>query len=951
MKKTVDPIIQLHVHSEYSLLDGSIRTKDLINRAKQLGQTHCALTDHGNMHGAVEFYLEAKKAGIIPIVGCEVYHQGQAETLELAKEMGKSAPEVGAFHLPVLAENTQGYHSLLKLVSSGYLDGNYEKVPIISEKSLDRHNQNIVALSGCLKGEMGFWIKEMRKAHGQEGPLAFAVDHKLTGPMYGCLSALVQKMLKRFGKGNFYVELSHNNLPGQINLLPDLVAAAEHFQLPIVATADIHYLDKDFMDTHALAVAIKNSLTLNHIKGRLRNAQFHFPSNEEMHEHFSQWPEALKNTQKIAAQCSSLEIKMDTYFLPKIDLGNQESPKMALQRLAHAGLQERFHVLKKSYGDELNESKMEEYRARLNYELKVIIQMGFPDYFLIVQDFINWAKRNGIPVGPGRGSGAGSLVAYALKITDLDPIPYNLIFERFLNPERVSMPDFDVDFCQWRREEVIQYCVQKYGSENVAQITTFGKMQAKGAIKSVGRAMNLGYTRVDQFTKLFPPDLGITLKDALEQEPRLQEEMEKDDALKECMNSALQLEGLASHTSVHAAGLVISDGSMTNYVPVYTVDGNSYITQYEMKPTEKVGLVKFDFLGLKTLTVIDKAVHLIKNSVNAQININDIPLDDAKVYEMLSLGHTVGIFQCESAGITQLILKLKPSTFEDVIALVALFRPGPLGSGMVDDFVERKHGRQKITYPHPSLEPILKDTYGMILYQEQVQKIAAVLANYSLGEADLLRRAMGKKIPEEMAKQKSRFISGALENSIEHTLAEEIFDLMAEFAKYGFNKSHSAAYGLVSYQTAFLKTHYPEQFLAASMTCDMDHTDKLVRYVEDCLRCGFEVLPPNINRSFKDFDVPGKNKVGFALAAIKGVGETVLQALILEREQKGTYKDLIDLSHRLNLSNLGKKTLQLLITAGALDSFGYARKDLEKIVPELVSYSQKYHEEIGRAHV
>ena len=932
----------LHVHSEYSLADGSIRIKELVKKTVERGHTHVALTDHGNMHGAIEFYQACKGSGITPIIGCEIYHRGSDQSLAYAKDKGLEDTSQGAFHLVVLAKDTKGYQSLLKVVSSGYTDGNLNEVPIVPESALDEYPEQLVALTSCLRGEFAFWVKELRKASGS-GELSFDLTRPGLKAPYEGLSAYVAMMKQRFGEENFYVELINNNLAEQKRLIPDLAAAADHFQVPLVASADAHYLDKEFADTHALAVAIKNGITLNHIRERQRSAHFHLANDEEMKNLFAQYPQAITNTMEVARKCSGIEIKMDTYYLPKIDLGTNESPVEALERIAKEGLEERFSVLAEC-GVALTDDQKKVYWERLGYELKVIVQMGFPDYFLIVQDFINWAKRNEIPVGPGRGSGAGSLVAYALKITDLDPLPYNLIFERFLNPERVSMPDFDVDFCQWRREEVIQYCVEKYGFSNVAQITTFGKMQAKGAVKSVGRAMNLGYSRVDQFTKLFPPDLGITLTDALEQEPRLKEEMEKDEALKDCMNYALKLEGLASHTSVHAAGLVISDGDMTGFVPVYTTDGKSYITQYEMKPTEKVGLVKFDFLGLKTLTVIDTAVRLVKKNKDPHFNIGKIPLDDNAVYEMVSKGHTVGIFQCESMGMTQLILKLKPSTFEDIIALVALFRPGPLGSGMVDDFVERKHGRQKISYPHPSLAPILKDTYGMILYQEQVQKIAAVLANYSLGEADLLRRAMGKKIAEEMAKQKTRFVTGSVENDIDKKLAEEIFDLMAEFAKYGFNKSHSAAYGLVSYQTAYLKTHFPEEFLAASMTCDMDNTEKIIRYAEDCIRLGFTILPPDINRSFRDFDVPSPGKVGFALAAIKGVGEAVLEPLIKEREQNGPYKSLENLASRINLAKLGKKTLQLLTAAGALDSFGYSRKDIDKIVPELVTYSQNLHD-------
>ena len=935
----------LHVHSEYSLLDGSCRIDRLVERAQQMGHTHVALTDHGNMHGAVDFYLAATKAGITPILGCEIYHRVPSEILELTEQVGVSSDRVpGAFHLVLLAQDTVGYKNLIKIVSSGYCGSDFNELPIVEPQQIEAHCRQIVALSACAKGQLGFLVALLRRL-SPEGPFPFDRFNGKQRLVMDAIEHYARSMGSQFGGENFYVELIDNGLPGQRQQIDDLAAVADRLGLEIVASADAHYLDQGFSELHALSIAIKNSLTLNDIRSRIRTSTFHLASDAEMAQRFSAYPQALSNSMVIARKCSGLELSMGTYFLPKIDLGTGESPKQALRRIAAEGLQARFEVLGKLYGPDFDDAKKQEYHKRLGHELDVIEQMGFPDYFLIVQDFINWAKTQKIPVGPGRGSGAGSLVAYALRITDLDPIPYNLIFERFLNPDRISMPDFDVDFCQWRREEVIQYCIDKYGEQQVAQITTFGKMQAKAAVKSVGRAMNLGYNRVDRFTKLFPPDLGITLKEALAAEPRLEQEMERDDSLRDCMNHALELEGQVSHTSVHAAGIVISDGPMTDYIPIYTTDGKSYITQYEMKPTEKVGLVKFDFLGLKTLTVIDKAVQLIGESEGGQqIDIESIPLDDAAVYNLISQGHTCGIFQCESGGMTQLITKLKPSTFEDVIALVALFRPGPLGSGMVDDFVERKHGRQEISYPHELLEPILCDTYGMILYQEQVQKIAAVLASYTLGEADLLRRAMGKKIAAEMAKQKDRFVSGAIANKIDPKLSEEIFDLMAEFAKYGFNKSHSAAYGLVSYQTAYLKTHFPEQFLAASMTCDMDNTDKIVRYVEDCRRMSFVVMNPSINRSQLDFSVPKARHVDFGLAAIKGVGAQALAPILEDRRAGGAFSGLTDLATRVHLGKVGKKTLQLLIQAGALDDFGYPRRYLDSVIADVVAFSAQLHD-------
>ncbi len=925
----------LHVHSEYSIMDGSIKVYDLIKRVKELGHTHVAITDHGNMHCAVDFYVAAKSAKITPIIGCEIFHRGLEVTHALEGE--KPNP----FHLVLLAKNTAGYKGLLRLVSSAYIGKQLQEVPLVPEEILSAETQNMVALSGCLRGEFGFLVRKLRKHLGDKVPLVFESDDEPIRHILSALTDHVNLMKSRFGAENYYIELIDNNLSEQKALLRDLVFAAKHFDIPYVATADAHYLHKDFLETHALSVAIKNSLTLNNMRDRLSNAEFHLTTDEEMERKFSAWPEALAHSLDIAKKCSFVEIELGKYFFPKIDLGTAETPEEALRRLGKEGLQERITHLKSLYGDGCLtlEKEREEYWNRLQYELDMIVQMGFTDYFLIVQDFIIWAKKQGIPVGPGRGSGAGSLVAYALKITDIDPIPYGLIFERFLNPERVSLPDFDVDFCQWRRDEVIKYCVQKYGANKVAQITTFGKMLAKGAVKSVGRAMNISYGRMDRFTKLFPTDLGITLKDVIAKEPRINEEMAKDDSLRRCMDFAMELEGLVNHTSVHAAGVVISNGPMTDYVPVYTTDGNFLITQYEMKPAEKVGLVKFDFLGLKTLTVIAEAVKFIHAGVDPNFDINKIPMDDLGVFKLLSKGYTCGIFQCESGGITQLITKLKPSSFEDIIALVALYRPGPLGSGMVDDFVERKHGRQKITYLHPELEPILKDTYGMILYQEQVQKIAAVLASYSLGEADLLRRAMGKKIPEEMAKQKSRFITGSQARGVDSILAEEIFDLMAEFANYGFNKSHSAAYGLVSYQTAYLKAHFPAQFLAASMTCDRDNLDKIVRYAQECRRLGIKVIPPDINTGTLNFEVPAPGHISFALTAIKGVGESAVTPLLNVRAIKGPFKSLQELAEKVPLAEVGKKTLQLLIEVGAFDSFKILRSTLKNLVPGIVAYS------------
>ena len=936
-----EDLVHLHVHTEYSLLDGAIRIGDLLKRALELGHKAVAVTDHGALFGAIELYLKAKDKGLKAIIGSEVFHSGTVATKELAKSLGQTTPPT--FHLVLLATSLEGYKHLIKAVSDGYLVGLGE-VPIVSEAALDQYGHGLIGLSSCLRGEFAYLTAELRRLAGSgDLPLTPTADDP-AAPVMAALAAHVEAMQRRFGAGNYYVELIDNNIPEQKRMLPDLVAVARHFALPLVASADAHYPKKEMAESHAVLMGIKHGLTMSKIRGRRKGTQFHLFDNDEMLQKYGAWPEALANTKKIADACN-VKFEFGKYFLPKFDTGRPETPEEAMCRFARSMLEDRFVALRKLYGPKFDAAREDFYKKRLEYELNVICNMGFASYFLIVQDFINWSKRQGIPVGPGRGSGAGSLVAYSLRITDLDPIPYNLLFERFLNPDRVSMPDFDVDFCQDRRDEVIQYVTEKYGADTVAQITTFGKMNAKAVVRDVGRVLELGYGRVDKIAKLIPDDLGITLEEALKKEPRILEEAGRDDAVADLIRLARQLEGLARHTSVHAAGIVISDGPMTDFVPVYTVANSpGLITQFEMKMAEKVGLVKFDFLGLKTLTVIQKAIDIIRVAKCPDFDIELIPLDDKKVYQFVSAGHTVGIFQLESSGMRNLVVKLKPSVFEDMIALVALFRPGPLGSGMVDDFIECKHGRKPIVYPLPQLENILKETYGVILYQEQVMKVAGELASYSLGEADLLRRAMGKKIAAEMEKQKERFVSGAIANGHNLQKSGEIFDLMAEFANYGFNKSHSAAYGLIAYQTAFLKTHYPAEFMAAIMTCDLDNTSKIVRYVDECRRMRIKVLPPDVNRSILTFDVPAASTIGFGLAAIKGVGAQALEPLIIERTKGGPYTSLSDMARRVPLTKVGKKTLELLAQAGALDGFGMSRPKLCEVIPEVVKFSEAHHE-------
>jgi len=934
--------VHLHIHSEYSLLDGAIRIGDLIKKAKKLGHSAITLTDHGNMFGAIEFYGKCKESGIKPIVGTEIYWEGASDQ-QLLKQEGFGRPrKADAFHLVLLAKSVKGYRSLCRIVSSAYLDAKPDApLPYVSHKALETQAEDLIGLSSCLRGEFGSLLENL--ALRCPDPLAElrapSVDNHL---LVEALDRHVAAMRLILGEGNYFIELIDNNLPQQKRMLPILVGAAEHYGLPLVASADSHYLNPDDQEAHAVLTAIKNDLTMADIRGRLQTSEFHVFDNEEMQSRYGAWPTSLTN-QKLIADACKLEFSFGEYFLPRFEAQNGETEADALRRIAREGLEERLTLLRPLYGKSLTPEKETLYRERLEYEVEVIISMGFPGYFLIVQDFINWAKNHDIPVGPGRGSGAGSVVAYALRITDLDPLRFNLIFERFLNPERVSMPDFDVDFCQDRRDEVIRYVTQKYGAENVAQITTFGKMKAKAALRDVGRVLQIGYGKVDRIAKLIPNELDIKLEDALAKEPRILEEGKKDENIQKMIELALKIEGLSRHTSVHAAGVVIADGGMQNLVPVYKSEDGSLITQYEMKNAEKVGLVKFDFLGLKTLTVIDKAVKLIRATKDPKFDIEKIDLEKKEVYDQISQAYSVGIFQLESSGMQALLKKLKPSRFEDIVAVVALFRPGPLGSGMVDDFIERKHGRQEIQYLNPSLEPILSDTYGIILYQEQVQKIAATLASYSLGEADLLRRAMGKKKPEEMAKQKARFVSGCKDNKVDETLAEDLFELMAKFAAYGFNKSHSAAYGLVSYQTAYLKTFYPEQFMAAIMTCDLDNTDKLVRYVEECRRLKFQLLPPDINRSFLQFDVPKAKTIGFGLAAVKGIGGHSLEAILSERDKGGLFRSLTELSKRVDLHKVGKKTLELLIQVGALDGFGKTRAVLMALLPDMIKFSEAHH--------
>jgi len=909
--------VHLHLHSQYSLLDGAIKLNELVSRAKEFKMPAIAVTDHGNMFGAVEFYSKAMNAGIKPIVGCEVY---VAPGSRFTKGNARGSSEA-SYHLVLLCMNQVGYKNICHLVSAAYREGFYYK-PRIDWELLAEHNEGLIALSACLGGEL---------------PTMINLNHPE--------EALVRagQMAQIFDNQRFYLELQENFLPEQAKANAGLISIAEELNLPLVATNDCHYLSREDSFAHEILLCIQTGKTMDDPnRMRFPNDEFYVKSPQEMVQLFPDHPEAIANTIQIAERCN-LDLDFNTYHFPQYNKPADKTLDQVLEEQSRLGLAERLKEIGKLR--DLTEDDLQIYNDRLEEELTCIEQMGFPGYFLIVADFINWGKDQGIPVGPGRGSAAGSLVAYAIRITDIDPIPYNLLFERFLNPERISMPDIDVDFCIYGRERVIEYVRQKYGSENVAQIITFGTMQAKGALRDVGRALNIPYGEVDKIAKLVPNVLGITLKQAINQEPQLKALIDKDSKIKELSIIALALEGLTRHASTHAAGVVVTPKPLPEYLPLY-VDPKSggQVTQYPMSYVEKIGLVKFDFLGLKTLTVIENAVRIIREGKDSAFDLKSIPIDDKTTFELLSRGETTGVFQLESSGMKEYLVKLKPNCFEDLIAMVALYRPGPLGSGMVDSFIKRKHGTEQFKYDFSQLEPILKDTYGVIVYQEQVMLIAQVLAKYSLGAADLLRRAMGKKKPEEMAKQKKIFLAGAAENKLNIKKAESVFDLMEKFAAYGFNKSHSAAYALIAYQTAYLKAHYPVEFMAALLTEDMENTDKVIKDIGEVRAMGVEVLPPDINASARSFTV-AEEVMRFGLGAVKGVGAAALDSIQLVRKEK-PFTSLQDFCERVDLRKVNKKVAEALIKCGAFDSLGGKRAQFFAGLEEAMDIGQRLQREL-----
>ena len=883
--------VPLRAHSEYSLVAGLGSISALVAQAKALNFTALTLSDESNCFAAIKFYRECVAAKIKPIFAADL----------LLKT------DTAPVRFTLLCQNEQGYRSLTQLISYAYLNGErFQGLPLIEKSWLSEAScQGLIALSGGVQGEIArALLKENHQA----------------------AEALLMDWLRVFNEDRFYLEVFRVGLPEEEAYIEQVRILAHKMDLPIVATQPSFFLKADDFMVHEVRCAIHDGFSLEDpTRPKNFTEQQYLMSGAEMAERFQDLPEALANNAELAKRCN-MHFALGQVFLPNFPIPEALSEVDYFRKAARLGLTERLKIILAGLETEvLQKEKQQNYLERLELELEVIIKMGFSGYFLIVADFIQWSKNNGVPVGPGRGSGAGSLVAYALKITDIDPLPYDLLFERFLNPERVSLPDFDVDFCMEGRDRVIEYVAEKYGRQAVSQIITFGSMAAKAVVRDVGRASALPYGFVDGIAKLIPLDLGMTLAEALTQEPQLKKRYEAEDDVKNLIDMALRLEGTVRNVGKHAGGVVIAPKDLTEFTPIYCEEGSQQIvTQYDKDDVESIGLVKFDFLGLRNLTIIQESlntIHQLQDLDAPLFDINLIPLNDSKTYDLLKKGETTAVFQLESRGMKELIKRLKPDCFEDIIALVALFRPGPLQSGMVDDFIERKHGHAKIVYPHPLAAPILKPTYGIILYQEQVMLIAQVLGNYTLGAADLLRRAMGKKKPEEMAKQRSIFVQGAAQNQIDEATASGIFDLMEKFAGYGFNKSHSAAYALLAYQTAYLKAHYPAAFMAAVLSSDMDNTDKLVGFVDECKAMHLNIFPPDIQASAYHFKMVDAHSIRYGFGAIKGVGQAAIEALLLERKV-GAFKDLFDLCQRIDLRKINKRVLEALIMSGALDQLG-----------------------------
>ena len=910
--ENIPDFVHLHVHTQYSLLDGAIRIDDLLQRASDFGMHSVATTDHGTMFGAVEFFEKATKAGIKPIIGIEIYVAPRSRFDKTPLD------NKGLAHLILLAENQDGYRNLCKLASAAQLEGFYYK-PRVDKQLLREHSQGLIAMTACLNGEVPRRIRD--------GNMDIA-------------DASALEYLDIFGENNFYLEVQNNGIDIQENVNKALLDMSRRLSIPLAASNDCHYLQREDVRAHDVLLCIQTGKTI-HDNDRLkfRTDQLYFKSKAEMHAYFNSYPDALSNTVDIASRCN-LEFDFKTYHFPKFDAGSEQAVDDVFEEKVRAGYRNIISRIKSKTPD-LDEAV---YLQRLDYEIGTIKNMGFPGYFLIVADFIRYAKESGVPVGPGRGSAAGSLVAYSLGITDLDPIAHGLIFERFLNPARKSMPDIDVDFCIDGREEVYKYVVERYGGgDYVAQIITFGKLKTRAVIRDVGRALSIPLSEVDAIAKMVPDVLNISLDAALKQEPRLADLAGKDPNVGDLIQICRVLEGLPRHASTHAAGVVIADRPLVEYLPLYKGKKGEVVTQFDMKIVEKIGLVKFDFLGLRNLTVIAKTLALIERQGKPPLDLENIELTDPDTYRLLSAGDTTGVFQLESSGMKDLLVRLKPEFFDDIIALVALYRPGPMESGMIDDYVDRKHGNKAVEYMVPELEPILKETYGVIVYQEQVMKIAGELANYSMAEADDLRKAMGKKIPEIMADHRQRFVQGAKDNKIPGDRAKKLFDLIEKFGGYGFNKSHSAAYALIAYQTAFLKAHYPVEFMASLLTSEMHSTDGVVKFIAECRNHNIPILPPDINESDIEFTVD-QSQIRFGLVAVKNVGENAIESIIAGRAEK-RFESLFDFCERADLKKVNKRVVESLINCGAFDSTGAKRSQMMAALEGALDYGQRVQRE------
>ena len=902
--------VHLRLHTEYSLADSVIRVADLMQAACKLDMPALALTDQGNLFALIKFYEEAQDAGIKPLVGADLRVRDG--------DNGETAL------ITLLCCDHKGYLNLSALITRSYLEGQTRGQPLVEREWFAERSNGLIALSGGREGDVG---RALLAGRDVDARTRLAVWQKLF-------------------PGRYYLELQRTGRESEAEYLDAAVHLAATEAVPVVATNDVRFITADDFEAHEARVCIQEGRVLDDPRRpKLYSEQQYLKSAAEMAELFADLPEALENSVEIAQRCN-LTLELGKNYLPAFPVPEGHTVESFLKSEAERGLKLRLEKILAKAGAQ-REAREREYRERLDLELGVIAGMGFPGYFLIVADFIRWARENGVPVGPGRGSGAGSLVAYSLAITDLDPIEHDLLFERFLNPERVSMPDFDVDFCMEGRDRVIDYVSERYGHKRVSQIITYGSMAARAVVRDVGRVLGHPYGYVDKLAKLIPMELGVTLDKALEDVSELAELYRSDDEMHQLIDLAKRLEGLARNAGKHAGGVVIAPTELTDFTPLYCEAGGSHpVTQLDKDDVEAVGLVKFDFLGLRTLTIIDRAVRTI-NVERAErgepsLDISALPMDDTATYTLLKRCQTTAVFQLESRGMRDLVRRLQPDRFEDIVALVALFRPGPLQSGMVDDFINRKHGKQKVDYPHPKLEPILKHTYGVILYQEQVMQIAQVLAGYTLGGADLLRRAMGKKKPEEMAKQRSIFTDGAIKNGVEGALATYIFDLMEKFAGYGFNKSHSAAYALLSYQTAWLKAHYPAAFMAAVLSSDMDHTDNVVTFIHECRQMELTILPPDINRSSYRFAVADAETIRYGLGAIKGVGFAAIEGVLVERETNGLFKDQQDVCRRIDLQKVNKRVLEAMIRAGAMDGLGPNRATLMARLPDALGLAQQH---------